>query len=116
MTSPSELSVRWRERGDELDPYSPAAAEAFRRAADELDEALQAEKGELLSPAAASTESGLSKRRIRELDAEGKLANHGRKGAPLYKRGDLPRRRAKGAAGGFAAEGYIAGIIGGESP
>ena len=116
MTTPSELTTRWRTRGDELDPYAPAAAAAFHTAASELEEALQAEERELLSPAAASTESGLSKRRIRELDAEGKLANHGRKGAPLYKRGDLPRRRAKGAAGGFDAESHIAGIIGGESP
>ena len=111
MTTPSELSVRWRERGDDLDPYAPAAAAAFRTAASELEEALQAAEDTLLPPAEASNESNLSKRRLRELEAEGKLKNHGRKGAPLYKRGDLPRRRAKGDAGGFDAESHVAGIV-----
>ncbi len=112
MTTPSELSVRWRARGDDLDPYAPAAAEAFRTAASELEAALQAAEEELLPPAESSAESGLSRRRLRELEAEGKLENHGRKGAPLYKRGDLPRRRAKGDAGGFDAESHVASIVG----
>jgi hypothetical protein len=112
VTTPSELSVRWRERGDELDPYAPAAAAAFRTAASELEEELRAAEEEFLSPAESSAESGLSKRRLRELEAEGKLENHGRKGAPLYKRVDLPRRRAKGDAGGFDAESHVAGIVG----
>ena len=107
----SELSVRWRDRGDDLDPYSPAAAAAFRTAAAELEAALQAAEDELLPPAESSSESGLSKRRLRELEAEGKLENHGKKGAPLYKRGDLPRRRAKGDAGGFDAHEHVAEIV-----
>ena len=87
MTTPSELSVRWRDRGDDLDAYAPAAAAAFRTAAAELETALQAEEEELLPPAESSAESYLSKRRLRELEAEGKLKNYGRKGAPLYRRG-----------------------------
>lgn len=112
----SDLRARWRERGDELDPYAPAAAAAFRTAASELETALQAAEDALLPPAESSTESGLSKRRLRELAAEGKLENHGRKGAPLYRRGDLPSRRAAGVAGGFDAESHVASIVGGTSP
>ena len=52
MTSPSELTVRWRERGDELHPYAPSASAAFHTAAAEL-EAAQA--------------------RVRDLDDEGAL-------------------------------------------
>ncbi len=112
MTTPSELSVRWRDRGDDLDPYSPAAAAAFRTAAAELETALQAAEDELLPPAESSTESGLSKRRLRELEAEGKLENHGRKGAPLYKRGDLPMRaKGRGDASGFDPHEHVAQIV-----
>ena len=113
MTLPSELATRWRTRGDELDPYAPAAAAAFHTAAAELEAALQAAEDELLPPAEASTESGLSKRRLRELSAEGKLENVGRKGAPRYRRGDLPMR-AKGrgdASGGFDADRHVAEIV-----
>lgn len=107
----TELSRSWRERGDDLDPYSPAAAEAFRAAASELEEALQAAEGALLPPTESSAESSLSKRRLRELEAEGKLTNYGRKGAPLYKRGDLPRRRAKGDARGFDLHEHVTDIV-----
>ena len=117
MTTPSELATCWRERGDELHPYAPAAAAAFHTAASELEEALQAEKAELRSPVEAEAESGYSRRRLRELEAEGKLKNYGRKGAPLYKRGDLPMRaKGRGDASGFDAESHVASIVGGTSP
>ena len=113
MPAPSELSVSWRGRGDELDPYAPAAAAAFRTAASERETALQAAEDALLPPAEASTESGLSKRRLRELEAEGKLENHGRKGAPRYRRGDLPSRRARRGsdASGFDPHENVAEIV-----
>ena len=112
VTTPSELSVRWRERGDDLDPYAPAAAEAFRTAASELEAALQAAEDELLPPAQAVPESGSSARTLRDHVAKGTLKNYGKRGAPLYRRGDLPRRRAKGDAGGFDAESHVASIVG----
>lgn len=111
MTSPSELSVRWRERGDELDPYAPAAAEAFRTAAAELEAALQAAEDELLPPAQAVPESGSSARTLRDHVAKGTLKNYGKRGAPLYRRGDLPRRRAKGEAGGFDPHEHVTEIV-----
>lgn len=117
MTTPSELATRWRGRGVELDPYAPAAAAAFRVAASELEEALQAEEDEFLPPAESSAASGYSRRRLRELSAAGKLENVGRKGAPLYRRGDLPMRaKGRGDAGGFDASSHVAEIVGGASP
>ena len=115
MTTPSELTTRWRTRGDELDPYAPAAAAAFHTAASELEEALQAAEDALLPPAEAVSESGSSARTLRDHVAKGTLKNFGKRGSPLYRRGDLPRRRAKGDAGGFDAESHVAGIIGGTS-
>ena len=117
MTAPSELSARWRTRGDELDPYAPAAAAAFRTAAAELEEELQAEKEDLLSPAEAVPFSGSSARTLRDHVARGSLKNYGKKGSPLYKRGELPTRsKGRGDAGGFDAESHVIGIVGGESP
>ena len=113
MTSPSELTIRWRERGDELHPYAPSAAAAFHTAASELEDALLAYEDELLDPTASASES-LSKRRLRELEAQGLLVNHGKKGAPRYRRGDLPTRsKGRGdTSGGFAVESHVAEIVG----
>ncbi len=110
----TDLSQSWREEGARLrNRYARLDLAALCEAhAEELEEALRSVEDELLPPTESSTESGLSKRRLRELEAEGKLENYGRKGAPLYKRGDLPRRRAKGDAGGFDAESHVAGIVG----
>ena len=116
----ADLSRSWREEGGRLrDRYARLDLAALCEAhAVELEEAIRSAEDALLPPAEASTESGLSKRRLRELEAEGQLRNHGRKGKPLYKRGDLPMR-SKGRAdtsGGFDAASHIAGIIGGTSP
>ena len=110
----TDLSRSWREEGGRLrDRYARLDLAALCEAhADELEAALKAEEEELLPPAESSAESDLSKRRLRELEAEGKLKNYGRKGAPLYRRGDLPRRRAEGAGGGFDAESHVASIVG----
>ena len=51
---------------------------------------MRSHSNELLSPPEAEAVSGYSRRRLRELEAEGKLVNHGKKGAPRYRRGDLP--------------------------
>ena len=95
-----------------MDPYAPSASAAFHTAASELEEALQAEKEDLLSPAEAVPFSGSSARTLRDHVAKGTLKNYGKRGSPLYRRGDLPRRRAKDGAGGFDTEGHVAGIIG----
>jgi hypothetical protein len=92
---PSALPATWRHRAEELRPYAPAAAEAFRAAADELEAALREAADEELTLAAAAEASGYSARRLRELISGGELPNAGRKGAPRIRRGDLPRRAAK---------------------
>lgn len=90
MLSPASLPTAWRDRADELEPYAGAAAEAFRRAADELEAALREQADEELTLAQAAEESGYSKRRLRELIADGVVPQAGRKHAPRVRRADLP--------------------------
>jgi hypothetical protein len=91
----AELPASWRTRAAELERFAPAAAEAFRDAAAELDAALQAESDEELTLSEAAKVSGYSDRRLRELIADGVVPNAGRKGAPRVRRADLPLRRGK---------------------
>lgn len=90
--SPDALPSTWRDRAGELERYAPAAAAAFWTAAGELEEALQTRADEPLTLDEAAAESGYSKRRLRELVAEGTIPNAGRKHAPRIRRGDLPMR------------------------
>jgi len=90
--SPDALPSTWRDRAGELERYAPAAAAAFWTAAGELEEALQTRADEPLTLDEAAAESGYSKRRLRELVAEGTIANAGRRGAPRIRRADLPMR------------------------
>lgn len=90
MTTPADLPATWRDRADELEPYAAPAAEAFRRAAAELDAALRARAAEELTLGEAAEASGYSKRRLRELVADGTIPQAGRKGAPRIRRADLP--------------------------
>jgi len=62
--------------------------------AQQLEDALRARESQFLTPAEAENESGYSRRRLRELEAEGRLQNHGRKGSPRYRCGKLPKRPA----------------------
>ena len=87
-----ELPAAWRSRAVQLEPYSTAAAEAFRTAAGELDAALRETADAELTLDEAAADSGYSKRRLREMIASGTLPNAGRKGAPRLRRGDLPRK------------------------
>lgn len=88
--TPQNLPAAWRDEADRLERYAPAAAEAFRTAADELDQAQREQDDELLTLERAATESGYAKRTIREMVADGRIANAGRKNAPRVRRVDLP--------------------------
>lgn len=88
----TDLLTRWRTRAEELRPYAAPAAEAFTRAADELDAEIRTAADESLGLSDAARESGYSERRLRELVAGGELENVGRKGSPRFRRGDLPHR------------------------
>lgn len=90
MTTPADLPAAWRAEADRLERYAPAAAEAFRTAADELDQAQREQVDELLTLSEASSASGYAKRSIREMVADGRIANAGRRNAPRVRRGDLP--------------------------
>ena len=97
----AELVARWRTDAGLLEVHgADQAAATARLHADQLEEALRIHAEELLDPVQAQEVSGYSKRRLRELAGEGKLANHGSKGAPRYRRADLPRKaRGTGGAG-----------------
>lgn len=93
MKAFGDLADRWEVEAETLDRYhDERGAAAARLHAAELREACRAHQRELLTPDEAAEVSGYSKRRLRELDAEGKLPNHGAKGSPRYRRGDLPTK------------------------
>ncbi len=88
-----QLAERWEAEAVTLERYHDARGAATARLhAMELREAVRAQADQLLSPAEAEAASGYSRRRLRELEAEGKLENCGKKGAPRYRRGDLPTK------------------------
>lgn len=95
-----ELAERWEREASLLDAYgSTAGAAAARKHAAELLEAVHAIKEEVVTLTEAATASGYSKRRLRELVAEGKLENAGDRGRPRFRRGDLPTKPGRGADG-----------------
>ena len=84
--------------------------------AEELEEAIESAAAEQLTLERAASESGYSKRRIRELVASGAVPNAGRKGAPRIRRADLPRRgRADHDRDRFNADEHVAAILGAAS-
>lgn len=110
--TPSDLPSTWRTRAEELEPYAPAAAEAFRRAASELEEATREAASEALTLAQAAKASGYAPRTLREKLASGELPNAGRKHAPRIRRGDLPMR-GKACGAGWDADEHVRSIVGG---
>jgi hypothetical protein len=114
--TPIDLAASWRARAEQLRPYAPAAAEAFERAAAELEGALREAADEELTLAEAAVESGYSERRIRELLADGDvpMAPGGRKGRPRIRRADLPRRpggAGQGSVGGYDPDADAAALL-----
>ena len=93
MKALHQLADRWEAEAETLEHYHDARGAATARLhATELREVVKAQAGELLSPSEAEEASGYSRRRLRELEADGRLKNHGRKGAPRYRRSDLPTK------------------------
>lgn len=88
------LVEEWRERADYLRRWGAGEelAHVWRLAADELQRAIREANDEVLTLEEAARESGYSKRRLRELVAEGRVPNAGRKHAPRIRRADLPLR------------------------
>ena len=110
MSALSSLAARWELEAETLDRYhDERGAAAARLHAVELREALRSVADELLTPREAEEASGYSRRRLRELESEGRLTNHGRKGSPRYRRADLPTKAR--TDDGFDAVGAARGLL-----
>lgn len=87
------LPESWRQQAAALEHFgAPSNATCLRAAADELEAALRAQNGALLTIAEAACQSGLSADHIGRLLRSGRIPNAGRKGAPRIRQGDLPRK------------------------
>lgn len=69
---------------------NPAAAAAFRKAAELVEAAVASHDSELLTISAACGESGYTYHGIYGLVRKGVIENFGGKGRPLVRRGDIP--------------------------
>lgn len=98
MTRLASLVEQWRAFAAQLEPYTPAAATAWRAAADELEAADRQAADETLTLEAAALASGYSVESLRKQVASGRIPNAGRKHAPRIRRGDLPKRAPREAA------------------
>lgn len=112
--SPLEaLAERWRADALLLERYGATeAAAACRRHADELEAGLRDEADALLTLDEAERESGYSRDRLRHLVAAGAVPNAGRKGAPLIRRADLPRKRGSRARADFDPDALASQLLG----
>lgn len=90
-----DLAARWLARADELGPYAPAAAEAFRRAASELELELR-DVDDAVTLREASLAGGYSVDHLQRLVAAGKLENIGRRNRPRIRRADIPTKPGRG--------------------
>lgn len=96
----TKLAGTWRQHADTLRQYGDDRGGAVLEAlADQLEQAIREHQNEVLTLAEAAQESGYSKRRLRELMAEGKLENQGEKGRPRILRRDLPVKPARNGRG-----------------
>lgn len=91
------LSSQWRLRADNLERYSPFAAQAFRDAADELEKTLQGAE-ETVSLKEAAMLGGYSTDSLQRMVAAGRIQNYGRKGKPRIRRADVPLKPGHTAA------------------
>lgn len=86
------LVGRWTSRAQDLEPYNPGAAHAWRSAARELDAEYVSLDEEVLSLSEAAREFGYSADHVGRLVREGVLPNAGRRGAPRVTRGAMRNR------------------------
>jgi hypothetical protein len=91
--SPRDLLPLWREDVQTLQAFgAESQAVAVQRCADDLERALDAGDGELLTLEQAARISGYSADHLGRLIRQGSLRNVGRPRAPRLRRGDLPRK------------------------
>jgi len=87
----SGLASHWRARATELERFAPAAAQAFRDAADQLDASLQSAE-ESVTLKEASHLGGYSVDALQRMVAAGRIENSGRKGKPRIRRAHVPTK------------------------
>ena len=93
--SPQELSVKWRGHVETLRTFGATSqAQAVEQCAAELERALALNDDELLTRSQAAAFSGYSADHLGRLMRQGSLRNMGKTRAPLFRRKDLPRKRA----------------------
>lgn len=109
------LVETWREDAERLRTYGDArGAELLETVAGQLDAAMREAADEVLTLEEAAKASGYSKRRLRELVAEGKVPNAGEKGRPRLLRRDLPVKPGKRRPStGYDASEHARAILGG---
>jgi len=87
------LPVQWRAMAALLRRHESPAAVAYEYCATQLERTLDTLADQLLALRDAAATSGYSEDHLGRLVREGKIKNHGRRGRPLIRRGDLPVRR-----------------------
>ena len=92
MTAIADLPTAWRSRAKELEPFAPAAAQAFTKAADELESTLTSGADEVVTIGRGAALSGYSSDHLRHLIRTGVIPNRGRHGSPRVRVGDLPKK------------------------
>lgn len=93
IVSLSQLVADWRQRAEALREWGANAnAVTLGRAADELEAVIAYRADELLTLEQAAAESGYSVDHLGRRVREGRIPNAGRRGAPLIRRRDLPRK------------------------
>lgn len=98
MKTLAQLMVAWRERAEQLERFAPAAATAFRDAANELEQLDRAQAGELVGLTEGAQISGYSANSLGRMVRQGRLKNLGKPNAPKIRRGDLPMKPSAVAA------------------
>ena len=91
--SPEAFPVKLREEALRLRRYgAEAQATLLSTVADDLEAAFREQREELLNLQEAAAASGYSARQLSRLAASGALPLYGRRSAPRFRRGDLPRK------------------------
>ena len=113
----SALPTHWRARATELERYAPAAAQAFKDAADQLQDVLQA-TADSVSIKEAATLGGFTIDHIQRLVRQGRIENVGRKGKPRIRCEDVPikpgytaKLRKLSTRANIKASGVVASVI-----
>ena len=107
---PSDLPQKWRDRADDLEPFAPGVARAFRACAEELNAAWLTWAKEPISIAEGADFSGYSRSQIARLVSQGAVPNVGDEdGPPKVRRIDLPLKLGRSSAlnGGADLADYI---------